>query len=200
MAQTVSIQRGSVTYTARGDNTAGTSNITTLFTNTSSGNGTRVIINYLTVQNPYVTGSGYDQGGARCSGSLGVVSAGTTGAIIGAMINNSGTTSTFQMPIGDPGSAAVGGSTTRFSAPRVRASVANLNQVGYTGTSPNNINFDVDDSSNYGYCPRTFWIGPSDVMKWWPRNSSYSIPSGKSSITTYYTQTLYYSFTCITES
>jgi len=200
MAQTISIQRGSVTYTARGDNTAGTSNITTLFTNTSSGNGTRVIINYLTVQNPYVTGSGYDVSGARCSGSLGVVSAGTTGSIIGAMIVNSGNTSTFQMPIGDPGVAAFGSGGTFFSPPRARASVANLNQVGYTGTSPNNINFDVGDSSNYGYCPRTFWIGPSDVMKWWPRNSSYNVPSGKATTTFYYTQTLYYSFTCITES
>jgi hypothetical protein len=200
MAQTISIQRGSVTYTARGDNTAGTSNITTLFTNTSSGSGTRVIINYLTVQNPYVTGSGYDQTGARCSGFLGVVSSGTTGSIIGGMTGNQSFSSVFQMPISDPGIAAVGGNSTLFASPRFRASVANQNQIGFSGTSPNNISLSVTDATNFGYCPRTFWIGPSDVMKWWPNNSSYSVPSGKSSSTFYYTQTLYYSFTCITES
>jgi len=197
MAQTISIQRGSVSYTARGNNS--TSNITTLFTNTSSGYGTRVIINYLTVQNPYVTGSGYDQGGARCGGLLGVVSSGTTGAIIGGMVNGTTATNVFQMPIGDSGIAATGGGTTLFAAPRARASQATNNQVGYTGTFPNNINFTVSDSTNGGYCPRNFWIGPSDVIKWWPFDSSYTIPSGKSSIVNYYTQTLYYSFTCITE-
>ena len=116
MAQTISIQRGSVTYTARGDNS--TSNITTLFTNTSSGNGTRVIVNYLTVQNPYVTGGGIDQTGARCAGLLGVVSAGTTGTIIGGMTNNASYTNVFAMPIGDPGIASVGGASTLFASPR----------------------------------------------------------------------------------
>jgi hypothetical protein len=198
MAQTVSIQRGSVTYTARGDNT--TSNITTLFTNTSSGSGTRVIINYLTVQNPYVTGSGYDQSGAKCSGNLGVVSSGTTGTMIGNMTTNQTYTSTYQMPISDPGATAVGGSTNVNSAPRFNVRQATSNQVGYSATYPQNINFSVSDTANFGYCPRTFWIGPSDVLKWWPFNSTYAVPSGKSSTTFYYTQTLYYSFTCITES
>jgi hypothetical protein len=199
MAQTISIQRGSVTYTARGDGTAGTSNITTLFTNTSSGSGTRVIINYLTVQNPYQAGSGYDQTSARCSGFLGVVSSGTTGSIIGGMTGGQSFMSVFSMPISDPG-AAVGGSSTLFASPRFRASQANSNQVGFSGTFPNNISLSVTDATNFGYCPRTFWIGPSDVMKWWPNNSSYQISSGKSSSTNYYTQTLYYSFVCITES
>jgi len=198
MAQTISIQRGSVTYTARGDNS--TSNITTLFTNTASGNGTRVIINYLTVQNPYLTGGGIDQSGARCSGLLGSVSSGTTGTIIGGMITNATYTNVFQLPIGDPGVAAVGGASTLFAPPRFRAQQAASNQVGFSGTWPQNISISVTDSSNYGYCPRSFWIGPSDVMKWWPYNSTYSTPSGKSSVTNYYTQTLYYSFTCITES
>lgn len=195
MAQTISIQRGSVSYTARGDNS--TSNITTLFTNTSSGNGTRVIINYLTVQNPYVSGSGVDQSGARCGGLLGVVSSGTTGAIIGGMVNQSTQTSTFQMPIGDPGIAS---GNTSFSPPRARAQQALNNQVGFTGTYPNNIQFSANDTSNGGYCPRSFWIGPSDVIKWFPYNSSYTTPSGKSTLTNYYTQTLYYSFVCITET
>jgi hypothetical protein len=198
MAQTISIQRGSVTYTARGDNS--TSNITTLFTNTSSGSGTRVIINYLTVQNPYVTGSGYDVGGARCSGFLGVVSSGTTGSIIGGMTGNSTNTSVFAMPIGDPSNASTGGASTLFAPPRFRAAQSQNNQVGFTNTWPQNISQSVSDTTNFGYCPRSFWIGPSDVMKWWPQNSSYNVPSGKSSTTFYYTQTLYYSFVCITES
>jgi hypothetical protein len=198
MAQTISIQRGSVTYTARGDNS--TSNITTLFTNTSSGNGTRVIVNYLTVQNPYVTGGGIDQTGARCAGLLGVVSAGTTGTIIGGMTNNASYTNVFAMPIGDPGIASVGGASTLFASPRFRAQAAANNQVGFSGTYPTNISITVSDSGNGGYCPRSFWIGPSDVMKWWPQNSTYSTPSGKSYVLNYYTQTLYYSFVCITES
>lgn len=198
MAQTISIQRGSVSYTARGDTTAGTSNVTTLFTNTSSGNGTRVIINYLTVQNPYVAGAS-DYNAARCSGVLGVVSSGTTGAIIGCMFTGQ-QTSTFQMPIGDPGIAGFGGTSIVSSPPRFRAAQSGNNQVGFTGTAPNNISFSAGDATNGGYCPRTFWIGPSDVMKWWPQNSIYVTGSGKSVTTNYYTQTLYYSFTCITES
>jgi hypothetical protein len=197
MAQTVSIQRGSVTYTARGDNS--TSNITTLFTNTSSGSGTRVIINYLTVQNPFVSGAS-SYVGAKCSGFLGVVSSGTTGSIIGGMIGNASQMSTMSMPIGDPGTAASGGASTVFSSPRMYAQVASSNQVGFTGTYPNNISQEVNEATNRGSCPRTFWIGPSDVMKWWPRNSSYETTSGKTTTTNYYTQTLYYSFVCITES
>jgi hypothetical protein len=196
MAQTISIQRGSVTYTARGDNTI--ANITTLFTNTSSGSGTRVIINYLTVQNPFVAGAS-SYAPARCSGFLGVVSSGTTGSIIGGMVTGN-QFSTMSMPISDPGTAATGGASTVFSSPRIYAQVANVNQVGFTATYPANIAIEVNETTNRGSCPRTFWIGPSDVMKWWPRDSIYQTTSGKSTVNNYYTQTLYYSFTCITES
>jgi hypothetical protein len=198
MAQTISIQRGSVSFTARGDNT--TSNNTTLFTNTSSGSGTRVIINYLTVSNPYVTASGISYTNARAAGLLASVSAGTTGTIIGAMYGNS-TTGTYQMGIMDAGSPIATGNTSIIaSPPRFRTSNPNQNQVGFSNTWPGNISFSLNDTSNYSYCPRNFWIGPSDVIRWYPQDSYYTISSGKSSSTTYYTQTLYYSFTCITES
>lgn len=198
MAQTISIQRGSVTYTADGSTT---SNITTLFTNTSSGAGTRVIVNYIVVNNPYQTGGGYTYPSATCSGFLGVVSSGTTGSIIGGMTTSSGTNSTFTMPLGDnQTSVGAGSGTIVASPPRFRAAVANQNQVGYTATNPSNIGFSVSDTTNVGYCPRNFWIGPSDVIKWWPLTSQYTFPSGKGTAATAYTQTLYYSFVCITES
>jgi hypothetical protein len=200
MAQTISIQRGSVTFTARGDDTAGTSNNTTLFTNTSSGSGTRVIINYLTVQNPYVSTGGISYTNAKASGLLASVSAGTTGTIIGAMQTGS-TTGTYQMGIMDAGSPVATGNTSVFpTPPRFRTSIPNLNQVGFSNTSPSRIGFDFSDTTNFAYCPRNFWIGPSDVIRWYPKDSYYTTPSGKSTVNNYYTQTLYYSFTCITES
>jgi hypothetical protein len=197
MAQTISIQRGSVTYTARGDNT--TSNNTTLFTNTSSGAGTRVIINYLTVSNPYVAGA-FSYTPATCSGLLASVSAGTTGTIIGGMQAGSSTGS-FQISPVDAGSPVATGNTGVFvTTPRFRYSSPGNNQVGFTNINPNSIGFDFSDTTNYSYCPRSFWIGPSDVIRWFPKSSSYVTMSGKSQINNYYTQTLYYSFTCITES
>lgn len=194
MAQTVSIQRGSVTFTANGNSTA---NNTTLFTNTSSGNGTRVIVNYLTLNNPW--SSTGDRQYYRGRGFLAVVSPGTTGAIIGTLQNSSTGVMSTQMPIQDPGSAYTA-SINGYQLVVYGNYGYNINEVGFANQRPMNIGLSVGASNASGFCPRNFWIGPSDVIKWFPQDSYYITTSGKYTYYNYVTQTLYYSFTCITES
>jgi hypothetical protein len=199
MPQTISIQRGSVTYTAAGNTTA---NQTTLFTNTSSGFGTRVIINYLVVQNASVQGSGFQYTSATASGSLAAVSPGTSGTIIGGMFASS-SIQAMAMPIMDAGQAiGAGGTISAVTAPLrfINANVANAGQAGFQQVNPDGIQLRFSDTGSGGYCPRNFWIGPSDVIRWYPKTSAYNPPVGKGFGTVIYTQTLIYSFTCITET
>lgn len=200
MAQTVSIQRGSVTYTANGSTT---SNITTLFTNTSSGNGTRVIVNYVVINNPYISGLPGLSRQYTIKGFLGSVSSGTTGTIHG-YVACTGQTMNGQLPIIDPGtnfiSAAAGTSSAAYSPINYYNPQTGNNEIGFNGIRPASIVENYSNSSYMGHCPRNFYIGPGDVVKWWPATSYYTYSSGKQSITVNVTQTLYYSFTCITES
>lgn len=199
MPQTISLQRGSVTYTANGSST---SNITTLFTNSSSGIATRVIINYLTINNPFVApGSPMESRSFQTRGFLGVVN-GSAAAMIGYMSGASGSPSTTNgmmsccMPIAD--SSAPYGNTVNQGINFINTA-ADSNQIGFQNQNPNNIQFNVGGNAG-GYCPRTFWIGPSDSIRWWPQASLWTQRSGKSLVANFVTQTMYYSFTLITES
>jgi len=199
MPTTVSLQRGSVTYTANGGTT---SNITTLFTNSSSGIATRVIINYLTINNPFVAaGSPMEQRNFTAFGYLGLVN-GNAATMIGYMsgqVTGASTTNgvmSASMPIADSGSPL---SSTSNAGANFISNAVTTNEIGFQNQQPNNIQFNIGGNAA-GYCPRTFWIGPSDAIRWWPRNSTWGQRSGKSVLTNFVTQTLYYSFTLITES
>jgi hypothetical protein len=200
MPTTVSTQRGSVTFTARADvNT----NITTLFTNGSSGISTRVIVNYLVVQNPFIANQSGLTRRPSASGYLGVVN-GSASTLLGVMNYNSQSDNAgymnVSMPIQDPGVAYGQSSTGGFLIPTVVNQSITTNQVGFLNQNPGNMGIQFGGTTNYGYCPRNFWIGPSDQVRWWPRDSSYVVASGKTATTFYITQTLFYSFTLITES
>jgi hypothetical protein len=199
MPTTVSLQRGSVTFTANGSST---SNITTLFTNSSSGIATRVIINYLTVNNPYVApGAPMQSRNFQAQGFLGLVN-GNAATIIGYMqgavsgVSTTVGTMSATMAIADSSSPL--SSTSNLGVNFIN-SAADSNQIGFQNQNPNNLQYSVGGGGQ-GYCPRTFWIGPSDSIRWWPRNSPWNEQSGKTVITRFVTQTLYYSFTLITES
>lgn len=197
MPQTISLQRGSVTYLADGSSTA---NITTLFTNSASGIATRVIINYITINNPFISGGNVANRIFQTQGYLGLVN-GNASTMIGYMqgsVTNPGLTigvMTSSMPISDSGSPF---STANLGVNFVNGAIA-TNEVGWQNQRPNNFQFNVGGTAQ-GYCPRTFWIGPSDSIRWWPRLSQWLEQSGKTQIPRIVTQTLYYSFTLITES
>lgn len=197
MPTTVSLQRGSVTYLADGSSTA---NITTLFTNSASGIATRVIINYITINNPYVGGGNINTRNYQAQGYLGLVN-GNASTIIAYMQGTVTTPNitngvmTASMPIADSGAPF---STAGLGVNFTNTAIA-TNEIGWQNQRPNNIQFNVGGAAQ-GYCPRTFWIGPSDSIRWWPRLSQWIEQSGKTTIPRIVTQTLYYSFTLITES
>lgn len=176
MAQTISIVRGSTTIT---NNSTGT-----LFTNGSSGNGTRVIVVQL-----FYSGTNNASGNRQTGGIL--------------LINGSGVGET---PIGITGS---GGYRVSSIGPALSASIpqgpvfsstGNIGAVltGLPGMTTSGIAYSPVTGSNEpsSMVPQTFWIGPSDAVRTKP--IGFREVSGKS--TTDASVTVRYSFILITES
>ena len=177
MAQTVSIQRGSTTITS--------GSAATLFTNSASGLGTRIIINQILV--------------TATNNSAGTRSPGLT-----IIINGSGV---GQTPVGQVRAYQTNSTVVAPMFPAQYGMTVNTgNGVLYTGmpifTSatpstayyPQGVTGGV--SVTTGGMPQTFWIGPSDAVQCLPFD--FTSGSGKSAAPS--TVTIRYSFTLITES
>lgn len=174
MPQTISIQRGSTTVTS--------SAVGTLFTNSSVGLGTRVIINQL-----FFLGTNNAAGNRTSGGTL--------------IINGSGV---GQSPIGTVGSgttpsAALG----PFLSANIPFGVNGQNGVSYNGSpaltlgqAQPGIAASTGATNVNSVMPQTFWIGPSDAIQVSPYG--FITQSGKS--TSLSVVTIRYSFTLITES
>ena len=177
MAQTVSIQRGSTTTTS------GTA--ATLFTNGSSGLGTRIIINQISV-------SGTNN------------SAGTRNPGLSIIINGSGV---GQTPIGLVRAYQTNASVVAplFPAQYGMAvntgnGVLNTGMPVFTSATPSTVYYPQGVTGGVtvttGAMVQTFWIGPSDGVQCLPFD--FNSGSGKSASPS--TVTIRYSFTLITES
>ena len=172
MAQTISIVRGSTTVT--------NASTVTLFTNGSSGNGTRVIINQLAYSGTNTAS------GNRSSG--------------GTLINNG--SGVGQTPIGMVGT---GNSPANFVSPFLSTNVSTATVFGTSGTLASSYtgapSIALTGTNGLGngimsMMPQTFWIGPSDVIQTRPFGFLTSVGKGSTNSTV----TIYYSFTLITES
>ena len=177
MAQTISLQRGTATVTGDGTSFA------TLFTNGSTGLGTRVIVNQL-----QITGN---SGTQECYARLFNNGSGTARTILGQAysfnnIGNGGTLTfyptqnTFQQNFSNTTANAV----QSFGSPVFLSSNPRVSIIASGNQNP-----------NYTLLPTTFWIGPSDAIQ---MSSYMKYISGKSTPSA--TVTIAYSFTLITES
>lgn len=221
MPQTVAMVRGTATASANPNNT------NTIFTNTASGLGTRVICNMLTV---WYTGP-YTSLPDSTSGRISIIhtSSGGSSQIIGRYAtystgNSSGTMTLASPPAyamqfnifpsmvnAPPMQMASAGQGTSYLYPSYGPQgMIYVNQSGTTVpaliSSSNNIGqwepaYGTSGSfaKTFNFMPQNFWIGPSDTIQ--IRTSWYGyFQSGKSQNYGYQTVNVGYSFTTITES
>ena len=221
MTQTVAMVRG----TASGS--ANASNITTIFTNTASGAGTRVLCNMLTIT---YTGS-YTYAQDSNQGRLMIIhnSSGGSKHIIGRYTsiytgNGGGTMSNQYMPSysqqlniypnmvnSPPMQIYAAGSGSSYLYPTMMPSgiiyqgqpattvPADISNIGSLATIEPVYNNGSTTYKVFNFMPQQFWMGPSDTLTF--RTSYYGYyQSGKSQYYGYQTANIGYSFTTITES
>jgi len=185
MAQTIALQRGTVSTNLNGNTS------TTLFTQ-SGGTATRVIIGGVGMYTNTSTGSLAMQLVVGLSGS-------TTNTIVIAFKGSSTALNTYSMdfiPGLMPTSGAMRPSTN--STPSGTSILSNNSANVFSGSqsldgayitgADTATNFG-NNTFNYEYCPAQFWMGPSDTLFFRGRNSNGA-----------YTGNVAYSFTTITES
>jgi len=171
MAQTISAQRGSTSISTNTD--------TTLFTNSASGSS-RVIINSVGLFMP----SG--------SGDTNLIASGlyiqnTGGGVMIPFALARTTMSSQYCHIYVPGTTPVG-SAIGASNP---GQIIFINNGSPVSTNPNQMQWNYSGSSttnNYAYCPKSVWMGPSDLLRFRQTNNAGS------------DMTLVYNFTVITET
>jgi hypothetical protein len=169
MAQTISAQRGSISVSANTN--------TTLYTNSASGSS-RVIINSLGM---------FIQSGdtTLIASGLYIVNSGGGTAIPFAMARTSMASQLAQVWV--PGTTPVG-SSIGASNP---GQMVFINNGSANSTNPNQMQWNYAGGSitnNFAYCPKSVWMGPSDVLRFVQTNGA----SGD--------VTLVYNFTVITET
>jgi hypothetical protein len=174
MAQTISIQRGSTTVT--------NGSTVTLFTNGSSGLGTRIIINQLAY-----SGTNTASGNRSSGGSL-IINGSGVGATPIGMVGTGNSPATYVAPFL---SSNVSTAITFNTSGSFSTGVTGVTAMGITGSGTVGISTGVQSMM-----PQTFWIGPSDVIQ--TRPFGFLTSSGKGGTNS--TVTIYYSFTLITES
>jgi len=153
MAQTISAQRGSTSIAIN--------TFSTLYTNSSSGSS-RVIINafglFTTTGDVTFISSGLFLTNSAGGFSMPVALARTT---VSASYNH----------IYVPGTTSVG-SATSASTPGMMIFINNSNQ---SSTNPNEMQWNYAGSTTitqYAYCPKSIWMGPSDVLSVRQTNSN----------------------------
>lgn len=170
MAQTIALQRGSTSITWNG------TTITTLFTNTSSGAATRVIMGgisaYSTNNGPLTMGLYVKQAGTSNYVTVGLKSFGTGGGSH-SLDFFAGTEIKPNQPISNANTAEAMGNPIYM----VQGSANYAGAQDMSNTAIYYINAQAGLSSNrlsYEHYPQQFWIGPSDVvvMKFYNYNSS----------------------------
>ncbi len=169
MAQTISAQRGNTSITANTD--------TTLFTNSSSGSS-RVIINSVGL---------FMQSGDATLIASGLYIANSGGGIMIPFALARTTMASQYCHIYVPGTTPVG-SSIGASSP---GQMIFINNGSQSSTNPNQMQWNYAGGSitnNFAYCPKSVWLGPSDILKFRQTNSSSN------------DMTLVYNFTVITET
>lgn len=169
MAQTISVQRGSTSISTNTD--------TTIFTNSASGSS-RVIINSV---------GWFIQDGSASYIATGLFVQNSAGGVM-IPFGMARTTMASQLSqVWVPGTTPVG-SSIGTSNP---GQMVFINNGSANSTDPNQMQWNYAGSTitnNFAYCPKSIWMGPSDVLKARQANSS-----GQST-------NLVYNFTVITET
>jgi len=218
MAQTIAMVRGTASVSAT------PSNVNTLFTNTASGLGTRVICNMLTVwyTGPYTSGTGDTQtgkfnvihnssgGSSQIIGRYNTISHGAGGGshsqqyqeyafqfnIFPGIHNNPPQQVMYAVsPTYYPSYAPFGLSYTGHAESQAPATVSISSSNSTEPTYGNNSSI----IKKYNFMPQNFWMGPSDTLTFRCIRYGYYM-SGKSQVYGYQTCNVGYSFTTITES
>jgi hypothetical protein len=172
MAQTISIQRGSTTVT--------NASTVTLFTNGSSGNGTRVIINQLAYSGTNSASGNRTSGGSLINNGSGV------GQTPIGMVGTGNSPANFVSPFLSTDVPIATVFTTGGSLVSSFTGAPSLSLTGSNGVA----------NGTLSMMPQTFWIGPSDVIQTRPFGFLTAVGKGATNSTV----TVYYSFTLITES
>jgi hypothetical protein len=170
MAQTISAQRGSTTISTNTD--------TTIFTNSSSGSS-RLIINSV--------GWFLSGGGDTSMIASGLYIQNSAGGIMIPFALARTTMSAQYCHIYVPGTTPVG-SALGASNP---GQMVFINNGSPNSTDPNQMQWNYAGGSltnNFAYCPKSIWMGPSDVIKCRQTNNA-----GQTTV-------LVYNFTLITET
>lgn len=168
MTQTISAQRGNTSITAN--------SYTTLYTNSASGSS-RVIINsmalFSTTDNTFIASGLFltNTGGGT---PVPIALARSTVSANYALIYIPGT-----VPVGSNNNTAGNGFVVMVNTSNPNSSNPNELTLNYSGTS---------NASAFAYCPKSFWVGPSDAIQFRQTNNNTSA------------LTLVYNLTVITET